>query len=368
MIPTVVTPISDVTVLEDAADTLIELSAVFTDAEDGAGLTLTVQSNSNTALCSATLVGTTLTLSFLPDQYGTATIVIRATDTEGLYVEDSFLVTVTAVTDAPTTVDLLHDNPFEKITVSPGVLGGAEVAWVVKFDLPWPEPWTFRVDGAYTAAGDWVTLDTVSGDWSYVDPTQYKFDFMTEAWYRVVLIDGNSVGHIGDPVHVGTFLDRRDWVLAKEVCRRAKQRMRIRTGREGHLYKRRGWGELCTTCGNEITGQETNSQCATCFGVGVVGGYYDPVSMWVEMNNEDILHLSGDKDSQRYLLRHPTAAVNFPKISPYDIWRDLRSGKMWAIQPNVRASTTLRGIPILVEFQMQPIEVTDVVYDLGEPA
>ena len=265
--------------------------------------------------------------------------------------------------------DVLTDQPFERTTVSPGAVGGAEASWVVKPDLPWPLPWSFRVDMAYTPASAWTEITTETGtDYAYIDASQYKFDFMTEVWYRIVLIDGDAAEHAGDPAQIGTYLDRRDWIIAKDVCRRAMQRMRIRTGRQGHLYKRRGWGAICEVCADEITGQATNSQCPTCYGTGITDGYHSPISMWVEMHQEDLDRMTDDKGSLRYKLAHPTMAVNFPKIAPYDVWRDLRSGKMWAVQPSVQTISSTRGLSLIVSMQLQPIEVGDVVYQLDDPS
>ncbi len=103
--PTVVgSGIADVTVLEDAADTAITLSNFFADAETPpANLTYTVHANTNTALFASTAISSNqLTLDYAPNASGAATITIRATDAGGLFVDDTFVVTVTAVNDAPT--------------------------------------------------------------------------------------------------------------------------------------------------------------------------------------------------------------------------------------------------------------------------
>ncbi|MEE8451932.1 MAG: Calx-beta domain-containing protein, partial [Thermoguttaceae bacterium] len=97
--PVVVTPIADVTVDQDAADTVVDLAAVFDDADiptDADSLTLTVVGNDNSGLVSPSLVGDTLTLSYVPGENGTANVTIRATDQGGLWVEDTLLVTVNA--------------------------------------------------------------------------------------------------------------------------------------------------------------------------------------------------------------------------------------------------------------------------------
>lgn len=106
--PTVNAALPAQTVNEDAADTVVNLitpTQYFTDVEDTdpATLTYSVFSNTNTALVTATVDNTadTLTLDYLPDQNGTATITIRATDSGGLFVDSNFTVTVNAVNDAP---------------------------------------------------------------------------------------------------------------------------------------------------------------------------------------------------------------------------------------------------------------------------
>jgi len=100
--PTVTTPISDVTVDEDATDSIVDLTTSFDDVEDGTNLTYTVESNDNTGLVSTSISGGDLTLSYTADASGTANITVRGTDSGDLYAEDTFLVTVNAVNDAPT--------------------------------------------------------------------------------------------------------------------------------------------------------------------------------------------------------------------------------------------------------------------------
>jgi hypothetical protein len=109
--PTVDNPIANVTVDEDASNSVLDLSNVFDDIESPV-LTLNVQSNSNPGLVGTSLVGDSLTLSYTPDGNGAASITIRATDSGGKYVDDTFVVTVNAVNDAPTVV-----TPISNVTV-----------------------------------------------------------------------------------------------------------------------------------------------------------------------------------------------------------------------------------------------------------
>lgn len=93
--PTVVNPIEDVTVFVNSASTVIDLSGVFDDAEDGAsGLRFRVGANSNAGLVDAAVSGSTLTLTYAAESTGSADITVRATDSRGMSVSDSFRATV----------------------------------------------------------------------------------------------------------------------------------------------------------------------------------------------------------------------------------------------------------------------------------
>ncbi|MTI20625.1 adhesin, partial [Fulvivirga sp. RKSG066] len=95
--------ISNVNVLEDAGNEVVNLNAAFDDVEDiDDNLIFTISNNTNAGLFTSTVIANgLLTLDFAPDQFGSATITIRAEDTGGLFVEDSFTVNVSAVEDDP---------------------------------------------------------------------------------------------------------------------------------------------------------------------------------------------------------------------------------------------------------------------------
>ena len=111
--PTVATPIAAVSVNEDAANTVIDLTNVFTDVDDPiTGITKAVLTNSNASMVSTTLVGNTLTLKYLLNQFGAADITVRGTSA-GKTVDTTFKVNVAAVDDAPVVL-----TPIANVTVT----------------------------------------------------------------------------------------------------------------------------------------------------------------------------------------------------------------------------------------------------------
>ncbi|MBW4549589.1 MAG: S8 family serine peptidase, partial [Aphanocapsa sp. GSE-SYN-MK-11-07L] len=97
--PTVANPIANVTVSEDANNTLIDLSNVFSDLDEDA-IAISIFSNTNPGLVTATLVNNQLSLDYQANQSGAAQINVRGT-ANGQFVDDIFTITINSVNDAP---------------------------------------------------------------------------------------------------------------------------------------------------------------------------------------------------------------------------------------------------------------------------
>ncbi len=125
-LPTVANPISNVSVLEDASDTVISLTNVFADVEDDAvpvALSYSAVS-SNPALVTTTVAGSNLTLDYQANASGTAVITVTATDSNGGSTTNTFTVTVAPVNDAPVAVDDTLYTTNEDTTLNVSVAGG----------------------------------------------------------------------------------------------------------------------------------------------------------------------------------------------------------------------------------------------------
>ncbi|WP_233214590.1 LamG-like jellyroll fold domain-containing protein [Rhodopirellula bahusiensis] len=97
--------ISDVTVDEDAPDTVIDLDAAFSDLEHADNeLTYSLIGYSSSEFLDSANVDNgagTLTLDYAANQHGTTTITVRATDARGESTDVTFNVTVNSIEDAP---------------------------------------------------------------------------------------------------------------------------------------------------------------------------------------------------------------------------------------------------------------------------
>ncbi|MCP4348818.1 MAG: hypothetical protein GY795_25345 [Desulfobacterales bacterium] len=107
--PAVAIPIPDVSVNEDAPDTVIDMGTVFADADnDDAAIVKSVRTNTNSALVAATAEGNTLTLVYQADQTGTAEITILA-ESGGKTVTDTFTVFVNSEDDPAVVANPVSD-------------------------------------------------------------------------------------------------------------------------------------------------------------------------------------------------------------------------------------------------------------------
>ena len=106
--PVVVPPIPNL-VTDEEVGLSVDLAALFDDADiltNGDALTLSVTGISHGAVDTATMTGTTLSISLLLDQVGTGTIEVTATDTgsPALTVAASIPLQVNNINDAPVVV------------------------------------------------------------------------------------------------------------------------------------------------------------------------------------------------------------------------------------------------------------------------
>ncbi len=128
--PRLVQALPDRTVAEDDVIPGIVLSPTYffdPDVLDGDVLNFQVVSNSNPLLVTPTINGSTLNLSLVADQSGSALITISATDGNGQTISDQFTLNVTPVNDPPVTVADSYRVPqgTELTTTDPrGLVGG----------------------------------------------------------------------------------------------------------------------------------------------------------------------------------------------------------------------------------------------------
>jgi PKD repeat protein len=112
--PYVLTAIDDIVLNEDDVDYHISLENTFSDIDtDDLLIVKTIQSNSNESLLNASISNDLLTLSLIANQNGSANIEILA-NANGLTAVAAFMITVTAIDDAPEVIHPVSDISVEE--------------------------------------------------------------------------------------------------------------------------------------------------------------------------------------------------------------------------------------------------------------
>ena len=168
--PTVANPITDVTVIEDASNTTIDISGVFADVDgiDGDSLTYSASSN-NTSLVTVDMCNNNLelTLDYQLHQHGAAVITVTATDASNEYVNTTFNVTVTPVEDEATGTVAVVGTVEEGATVTADTTGLSDEDGAMTFAYQWQS----STDGStfQGIAGETDVSYNIPSDQSMVD-------------------------------------------------------------------------------------------------------------------------------------------------------------------------------------------------------
>lgn len=138
--PGVANPIPDQSVVKNTATLVISIANTFTDNNGIGNLTFSVTGNTNTALITnASISGTNLTLTIAANQTGTSDIKVKATDAQGLFVEDQFRIDVTNA--APAATKLINSG-------GPSITSGGQ---------------TWEADNSYSGGSAFSTSATIAG-------------------------------------------------------------------------------------------------------------------------------------------------------------------------------------------------------------
>ncbi|MHC2066661.1 hypothetical protein ACYFX5_04240 [Bremerella sp. T1] len=145
--PVVEFALSDVTAKQGTPARLLDVSYVFSDADVGDSLSISVESNSNAAIVTPSMGEESLLLVFSEQTLGTSTITLKATDTAGESVMYSFDVNLIssdsgelsariASADSATSVGTTHNAPLQPETLHEWESAQLELWYTIGSDTP----------------------------------------------------------------------------------------------------------------------------------------------------------------------------------------------------------------------------------------
>lgn len=184
-----------------------------------------------------------------------------------------------------------------------------------------------------------------------------RWDLYAELHYRIKVrrvSDDETV--YSDPVARSAKPD----LIAMEVRRLEQVLFREHIGRRCFLFPRRTFGQRCPTCYDSVTGQQTRSNCTTCYDTSYVRGYLDPVELRIQIDpTPKHIELSEIYKTEQ---ENTTArcVADFP-VKPMDMIIEFEN-RRWRV---VRVSSTQRlRVPLHYELVLHHIPRKDIEWQV----
>jgi hypothetical protein len=270
----------------------------------------------------------------------------------------------------PTVAPGMLGTPFMEVVVKNCPLGGSLITWGLKRDFCDPLPYRFDVFWSETPTGDYERVDTpvlVNTYWA-VDPAQRLWALDIESYYAVRMTTPNGE-YWAYAANANSPWRKKDWLIAREICRKEFLMFRKFTGWDGFLLKRRVWGSACSRCKDFDTNEPSDGHCLTCFGTGKEGGYWPPFPTFVHNMGDGPTQFKQADDNtslSENLVLQGMRILGYPHLATNDVFLHYGSGRRYFVRP-VKVAAEIKGIPIIWTCELRQAPYTDVIYKFPQP-
>lgn len=242
------------------------------------------------------------------------------------------------------------------------------VTWAMEPSFCEPGPWAFTLQRGFAPTEDqWEDIATTTDQpWLYDNrPVLNKVG--VPVYYRVKLVDGNGVEYLSQVQVCQAYWQRYDWSLAKEIIRKETMLQKKKTGVHGWLLKRRYFGDRCPVCTDPATGQVMTSNCTTCYGTGVTGGYYPGFEYWVTMNATQRMRKLTVEQGVVAATIESVRALAYPVVMANDVWVHGHTNTRYFVGADIKAIARHRGIDLIVDLVLTEVPSDHIIYQFPTP-
>lgn len=255
-------------------------------------------------------------------------------------------------------------NPFARVLVEYKAQGGTIVSWELDRHFVDPQPWVFQLQynrgQVVGLPEDWADAGLPQTNaFAAVDEAKRLYGKGFDLGYRIVLTTPLGV-YYARPSAVRRW-DRYDWCVTREIIRKELLLADRFTAVAGYYLKAKRVGAVCPACIDALTGECLNSDCETCRGTGMLGGYYAAVpSRYVDLTNTSTREQRGDTGTERKAVRMGRF-VDFPMPVQGDAWVNRDSDERFYVH-KVEEKAVRRGFAYIWDVELRPAPFTDVLY------
>lgn len=248
--------------------------------------------------------------------------------------------------------------PFHRVMAQIGADWTVRLQWELMPDFKEAVPWRFQPQINYDGDPEfWTNLGDPVEDIMYVERSIQGLRLRsTPPKFRIQLTALDS--YISEPA---TCMPLKLALLAQGIFRRLLLERTFMPRPRAIILKRKTTGPVCPQCSNVINAQSLQSDCTTCYGVGIVGGYWKTSSDNFILLNEDasaasITQLGHIDPAKRKML-----FVGIPNPVPGDVIVDLSSGQRYKVRGSAAASL-IWEFPIVIQAELGLLSPKDVIY------
>lgn len=205
---------------------------------------------------------------------------------------------------------------------------------------------------------------SAAGLYEYVDQTGVLLDLNKLYYYRVRAVE--EVGGVALQTFTSsmTTWDGDLDLVQLYINEEHYYKFRWVTGVPAMVYKKKHDGVYCPECWDKILKRATKSNCHTCYGTGKLGGYYDPIEVWMEFEPDPKAEQVADWGIKQ-ISQTDILAVNYPILTPDDLIVELKPNRFWKVE-NVRYPEKNRTITLQMA-RLNAVYPSDIEYKIEVP-
>lgn len=265
------------------------------------------------------------------------------------------------------------ENPFLELVVRNNPLGGTLVSWGLQRDFNDPLPYRFTLYWAETPNGDYEEIPTqeLLNTYSATDYTRRLWSKDTESYYKVVM-ETTEGTYVSPAVNANAYWAKRDWLIAREICRKEMLLFRKHAGWKGWLLKAKVYGPACTRCGDYDLEGAADAHCPVCYGTGKQGGYWAPFATYTyNMQSGPQARKSVNESTglAEPLVLPGMRWPGYPQLATNDVFVHEGSGNRYYIRKTA-VLADIKSIPVIYGTELVQAPYTDIIYTVpltGEP-
>jgi hypothetical protein len=190
----------------------------------------------------------------------------------------------------------------------------------------------------------------------FVDRRIPSNDKFRKLWYKL-RSERKSNGKITE---YGPAAHEPEADLVAQAIRLHQQTMFVTAiGRKVWLFKRRTFGQSCTTCYDPVLAQRVAERCLDCYGTGYTRGYHNPIEVWMQIDPPAKSQQNNGPGIVQIVIT--AARMSFyPNVDPGDLIVEAEN-KRWEVD-TVQTSERLRATVKQEITKMHQLDETSIKF------